>query len=69
MKSIFSLDHFSTIAADLYYVLLLGQPLPESLCTAWHISSQLVPSVPLILVEFKSLVWSGFFIKFWRQPD
>jgi len=51
MESIFSLDHFSTIAADLHYVLLLGQPLPEFLCTAWHISSLPAPSVPLILSQ------------------
>ena len=49
MESTFSLEHFSTIAVDLDYVLLLGQPLPEFLCTAWHISSQPAPSVPLIL--------------------
>jgi len=49
MEAIFSLDHFSAIAADLHYVLLLGQPLPEFLCTDWHISFQLAPSVPLIL--------------------
>jgi len=49
MESIFSLDHFSAIAADLHYVPLLGQPLPEFPCTAWHISSQPAPSVPLIL--------------------
>jgi len=49
MESAFSLERFSTIAADLNYVLLLGQPLPELLCTSWHISSQPAPSVPLIL--------------------
>ena len=49
MESTFSLERFSTIAADLDYVLLLGQPLPEFLCTAWHISSQPAPSVPLVL--------------------
>jgi len=49
LESVFSLDHFSAIAADLHYVLLLGQPLPEFLCTAWHISSQPAPSVPLVL--------------------
>jgi len=49
MESAFSLEHFSAIAADLDYVLLLGQPLPEFLCTAWHISSQPAPSVPLVL--------------------
>ena len=49
MESTFSLEHFSTIAADLDYVLLLRQPLPEFLCTAWHISSQPAPSVPLVL--------------------
>jgi len=51
MESIFSLDHFSAIAPDLHYVLLLGQPLPEFPCTAWHISSQPAPSVPLILSQ------------------
>jgi len=56
MKSIFSMDHFSTIAADLHYVLLLGQPLPEFLCTAWHISSQSAPSVPLVLGQCILLV-------------
>ena len=49
MESVFSLDHFSAIAADLHYVVLLGQPLPEFPCTAWHISSQPAPSVPLVL--------------------
>jgi len=49
MESAFSLEHFSAIAADLDYVLLLGQPLPEFLCTAWHMSSQPAPSVPLVL--------------------
>ena len=49
MESAFSLEHFSAIAADLDYVLLLEQPLPEFLCTAWHISSQPAPSVPLVL--------------------
>ena len=49
MESTFSLERFSAIAADLNYVLLLGQPLPEFLCTAWHISSQPAPSVPLVL--------------------
>ena len=49
MEFVFSLDHFSAIAADLHYILLLGQPLPEFLYTAWHISSQPAPSVPLIL--------------------
>jgi len=49
MESAFSLECFSAIAADLDYVLLLGQPLPELLCTFWHISSQPAPSVPLIL--------------------
>jgi len=56
MESIFSLDHFSTIAADLHYVLLLGQPLPEFLCTAWHISSQPAPSVPLVLGQHVLLI-------------
>jgi len=56
MKSAFSLEQFSTIAADLNYVLLLGQPLPELLCTAWHISSQPAPSVPLILGQRVLLV-------------
>jgi len=51
MESAFSLEHFSTIAADLDYVLLFGQPLPEFLCTAWHISFQPAPSVPLILSQ------------------
>jgi len=56
MESVFSLDHFSAITADLHYVLLLGQPLPEFLCTAWHISSQPAPSVPLILGQRVLLV-------------
>jgi len=56
MESVFSLDHFSAIAADLHYVLLLGQPLPEFLCTAWHISSQPAPSVPLVLGQRVLLV-------------
>jgi len=56
MESIFSLDHFSAIAADLHYVLLLGQPLPEFPCTAWHVSSQPAPSVPLILSQHVLLV-------------
>jgi len=56
MESVFSLDHFSTIAADLHYVLLLGQPLPEFPCTAWHISSQPAPSVPLVLSQCVLLV-------------
>ena len=38
------------------YVLLLGQPLPEFPCTAWHISSQPAPSVPLILSQRVLLV-------------
>ena len=56
MESVFSLDHFSTIAADLHYVMLLGQPLPEFPCTAWHISSQPAPSVPLVLGQRVLLV-------------
>jgi len=56
MESTFSLECFSTIAADLDYVLLLGQPLPEFLCTAWHISSQPAPSVPLVLGQRVLLV-------------
>jgi len=56
MESVFSLDHFSAIAADLHYVLLLGQPLPEFPCTAWHISSQPAPSVPLVLGQHILLV-------------
>ena len=56
MESAFSLEQFSTIAADLNYVLLLGQTLPELLCTAWHISSQPDPSVPLILGQHILLV-------------
>jgi len=56
MESVFSLDHFSAIAADLHYVLLLGQPLPEFPCTAWHISSQPAPSVPLILGQHVLLI-------------
>ena len=62
MESVFSLDHFSAIAADLHYILLLGQPLPEFPCTAWHISSQPAPSVPLVLgllSRLKSHVWSS----------
>jgi len=39
-----------------HYVLLLGQPLPEFPCTAWHISSQPAPSVPLILGQHVLLV-------------
>jgi hypothetical protein len=56
MESAFSLERFSAIAADLDYVLLLGQPLPEFLCTAWHISSQPAPSVPLVLGQRVLLV-------------
>ena len=56
MESAFALERFSTIAADLNYVLLLGQPFPELLCTAWHISSQPDPSVPLILGQHILLV-------------
>jgi len=56
MESAFSLEHFSAIAADLNYVLLLGQPLPEFLCTTWHISSQPAPSVPLVLGQCILLV-------------
>jgi len=56
MESAFSLECFSTIAADLDYVLLLGQPLPEFLCTAWHISSQPAPSVPLVLSQHVLLI-------------
>jgi len=56
MESAFSLEQFSAIAADLNYVLLLGQPLPELLCTAWHISSQPAPSVPLVLGQHVLLV-------------
>jgi len=56
MESAFSLERFFTIAADLDYVLLLGQPLPEFLCTAWHISSQPAPSVPLVLGQRVLLV-------------
>ena len=56
MESTFSLERFSTIAADIDYVLLLGQPLPEFLCTAWHISSQPAPSVPLVLSQRVLLV-------------
>jgi len=56
MESAFSLECFSAIAADLDYVLLLGQPLPEFLCTAWHISSQPAPSVPLVLGQRVLLV-------------
>ena len=56
MESVFSLDHFSAIAADLHYVLLLEQPLPEFPCTAWHISSQPAPSVPLVLGQHIFLV-------------
>jgi len=56
MESTFSLERFSAIAADLDYVLLLGQPLPEFLCTAWHISSQPAPSVPLVLGQHVLLI-------------
>jgi len=56
MESAFSVERFSAIAADLNYVLLLEQPLPELLCTAWHISSQPAPSVPLILGQCILLV-------------
>ena len=56
MESAFSLECFSTISADLNYVLLLGQPLPEFLCTSWHISSQPAPSVPLILGQHILLI-------------
>ena len=55
-ESAFFLEHLSAIAADLNYVLLLGQPLPELLCTAWYISSQPAPSVPLILGQCILLV-------------
>jgi len=51
MESAFSLEHFSAIATDVDYVLLFGQPHPELLCTAWHISSQPAPSVPLVLSQ------------------
>ena len=40
----------------LHYILLLGQPLQEFLCTAWHISSQPAPSVPLVLGQRVLLV-------------
>jgi len=56
MESAFSVERFSAIAADLNYVLLFGQPLPELLCTSWHISSQPAPSVPLILSQHVLLV-------------
>jgi len=56
MESAFSLECFSAIAADLNYVLLLGQPLPELLCTVWYISCQPSPSVPLILGQCVLLV-------------
>jgi len=56
MESAFSLEHFSAIAADLNYVLLFGQPLPELLCTVWYISSQPAPSVPLVLGQHVLLV-------------
>jgi len=56
MESAFSLERFSAIAADLNYVLLLGQPLPELLCTAWYISSQPAPSVPLVLGQHILLI-------------
>jgi len=56
MESVFSLDHFSAIAAALHYVLLLKQSLPEFPCTAWHISSQPAPSVPLVLGQHVLLV-------------
>jgi len=55
-ESTFSVERFSAIAADLNYVLLLGQPLPELLCTAWHISSQPAPSVPLVLSQHIPLI-------------
>jgi len=56
MKSTFSLERFSATAADLDYVLLLKQPLPELLCTAWYISSQPAPSVPLVLGQHVLLI-------------
>ena len=56
MESTFSLEHFSAIAADLNYILLLGQPLPELLCTAWHIFSKPAPSVPLVLSQHVLLI-------------
>ena len=56
MESAFSLECFSAIATHLDYVLLFGQPHPEFLCTAWHISPQSAPSVPLILSQHVLLV-------------
>ena len=56
MESAFSLERFSAIAADLNYVLLLGQPFPELLCTVWYISSQPAPPVPLVLGQRVLLV-------------
>ena len=58
MESVFSLDPFSAIAANLHYVRLLGQPLPEFLCTAWHISSQPAPSVPVKTMSNSGLLSS-----------
>ena len=56
MESAFSLECFSAIAADLDYVLLLGQPLPEFLCTAWYLPSLLPQSLLFSVSVFSSSV-------------
>jgi len=52
----FPMEIFPLQSRHLHYVLLLGQPLPEFPCTAWHISSQPAPSVPLILGQHVLLI-------------
>jgi len=52
----FPTEIFPLQSRHLHYVLLLGQPLPEFPCTAWHISSQPAPSVPLVLGQRVLLV-------------
>ena len=52
----FPMEIFPLQSRHLHYVLLLGQPLPEFLYTAWHISSQPAPSVPLVLSQRVLLV-------------
>ena len=57
MESAFSLECFSAIAADLDYVLLLGQPLPEFLCTAGTYLPSLLPqSLSFSVSAFSSSV-------------
>ena len=52
----FPTEIFPPQSRHLHYVLLLGQPLPEFLYTAWHISSQPASSVPLILGQCVLLI-------------